>query len=190
MPDGSRAKRSDAAVNRARILDAARSAFIEPDTEVSMAKIARRSGVGSGTLYRNFATRRELLEALYLDEVDAICAAASTAAAANAGQQLLDWLHRFFEYVLSKRQVAVELLAHVDRSDSVFGASRERVVAAGTPLLRAAQHAGQVQTDLSLDQILDLLVAIAKIPADEAYLRPILDTALAGLCRPAAGTIE
>jgi hypothetical protein len=54
-------------------------------------------------------------------------------------------------------------------------------LAAGAPLLRAAQDAGEVQTDLSLDQILDMIVAIAKIPADPDYVQPILDTALASL---------
>ncbi|MCU1388649.1 MAG: transcriptional regulator, TetR family, partial [Ilumatobacteraceae bacterium] len=69
--------RSDAERNRAKILTAARTAFAEPDVEPSMAEISRRAGVGMATLYRNFAGRRELLEALYIDEVDALCAAAS-----------------------------------------------------------------------------------------------------------------
>ena len=55
------------------------------------------------------------------------------------------------------------------------GCSRRR------PLLRAAQDAGEIQAGLSLDQILDMIVAIAKIPGDPDYLEPILRTALAGL---------
>ncbi len=58
---------------------------------------------------------------------------------------------------------------------------RDRVLAAGAPLLRAAQDAGEVQAGLSLDQILDMIVAIARIPGDPDYLEPILHTALAGL---------
>ena len=71
-------RRVDAARNRERILTAARDAFADPDTDVSMAEIARRAGVGSATLYRNFANRRQLLEALYVDEIDAVCEAAAT----------------------------------------------------------------------------------------------------------------
>src|SRR5207302_9223599 len=57
-------KRADAARNRQRIIEAARAAFAATGAETSMAEIARRSGVGSATVYRNFGTRRELLEAL------------------------------------------------------------------------------------------------------------------------------
>jgi AcrR family transcriptional regulator len=175
------ARRTDARRNRERILQAARSAFGDPGAEVSMAEIARRSGVGSATLYRNFATRRDLLEALYVDEVDAVCAAASAIDGDSAGARFTAWLHRFFQYVTSKRHVAAELLEHTDRTSPIFGASRDRVLAAGTPLLTAAQDAQQIAADLTLDQILDLIVAIAKIPGDPDYLQPIVRAALAGL---------
>lgn len=95
---------------------AARTAFAATGAETSMAGIARRSGVGPATLYRNFATRRELLEAL----------------------------------------------------------------------LAAAQDAGQIARDLDLDQILDLVVAIAKIRGTPEYRQPILGAALAGLRPPGA----
>jgi AcrR family transcriptional regulator len=179
-------RRTDARRNRERILQAARTAFADPGAEVSMAEIARRSGVGSATLYRNFATRRELLEALLAEEVDAVCTAASAAGGGSPGTRLAAWLQRFFQFITSKRPVAVELLEHVDRASPVSGASRERVTAAGEPLLRAAQDSGDVQAGLSLDQILDMIVAIAKIPGGPDYVQPILRTALAGLSRPAA----
>jgi AcrR family transcriptional regulator len=177
------ARRTDAVRNRERILEAARSAFADSDAEVSMAEIARRSRVGSATLYRNFATRRDLLEALYIDEVDAVCTAGSTVEGESAADRLMAWLHRFFEFVVSKRYVATELLAHVDRSDVVFTASRDRVLSAGAPLFFAAQNAGEIGAAIELEQILDLVVAIAKIPGESAYLEPIFRTALAGLRR-------
>lgn len=184
MTDSPAPRRSDAARNRERILNAARDAFAEPDTEVSMIEIARRSGVGSATLYRNFGSRQELLAALYIDEVDEVCTAASTVDGDSAGARFRTWLHRFFEYVTSKRPVAVELLEQTDRSDPVFGASRDRVLAAGAPLLSAARETHEVAVDLTLDQILDMVVAVAKIPGDPAYLEPILHTVLAGLASP------
>jgi AcrR family transcriptional regulator len=180
-------RRTDALRNRERILDAARTAFADAGAEVSMAEIARRSGVGSATLYRNFATRRDVLEALYVDEVDTVCAASSTVEGDTAADRFVTWLHRFFDYAASKRYVATELLAHVDRSDTVFTASRDRVMAAGAPLLSAAQDAGGISSAIDLAQILDLVVAVAKIPGDPAYLEPILDTVLAGLRQDAAG---
>jgi AcrR family transcriptional regulator len=174
-------KRTDAMRNRERVLQAAREAFAEGGADVSMAEVIRRSGVGSATLYRNFPSRRELLEAILVEEINDVCAAASTVTGDTAEARLTAWLRRFSDYVTSKRPVAIELLEHVERSDPVFETGRDRVLAAGAPLLAAARDAGEVTIAISLDQILDLIVAIAKIPCGADYREPILDTALAGL---------
>src|ERR1017187_8869478 len=92
------AKRADAERTRDKILAAARTAFAGPDAQVSMAEISRRAGVGMATLYRNFPSRRELLEALYTDEVNAICEAAETVEGETPGAALMAWLHRFFAF--------------------------------------------------------------------------------------------
>ena len=152
-----------------------------------MAEISRRAGVGMATLYRNFPGRQELLEALYTDEVNAVCEAAETVDGETPGAALVAWLHRFFAFTTSKRHVASELLKHTDRSNPVFGNSRARVLAAGRPLLAAAQHAREVRDDLTLEQVLDMIVAIATIHGDTGYLEPILQTALDGLRPPADG---
>jgi len=174
-------RRADAERNRDKILAAARTAFAGPDAQVSMAEISRRAGVGMATLYRNFPGRRELIEALYTNEVDAICEAAETVDGETPGAALMAWLHRFFAFFISKRHVASKLLEHSDSSNPVFGESRARVFAAGRPLLVAAQHTHEVRDDLTLEQILDMVVAIATIHGDTRYLEPILQTALDGL---------
>ncbi|MDQ3630721.1 MAG: TetR/AcrR family transcriptional regulator [Actinomycetota bacterium] len=181
------ARRADAARNREKILEAGRLAFADPGADVSMVEVARRSGVGSATLYRNFATRRDLLEALYIDEVDAVCDAASTIEGDTPGARFAAWLHRFFLYFTSKRHVATELLEHSDLGSPVFGASRDRVLAAGRPLLRAAQDSQEVQAELTLEQTLDLVVAIGKIRGEPGYVEPILCAALGGLRQPPGG---
>ncbi len=176
------ARRVDAERNRARIVDAARAAFADPDADVSMAEISRRARVGSATLYRNFANRRELLEALYVDEIDAVCQAAATISGDDSPQAILvAWLHRFYAYFESKRFVAAALLEHADPDAPVFGAGLARVLNASRPLLRAAQESGEIRTDLTLEQILDMVVAIAKIPGDAGYREPILRAALDAL---------
>jgi AcrR family transcriptional regulator len=91
-----------------KILAAARSAFADPGAEVSMAEISRRAGVGMATLYRNFPGRRELLEALYSDEVDAICGATERVDGETPGAVLMAWLRWFFAFVMTKQQVAAE----------------------------------------------------------------------------------
>jgi AcrR family transcriptional regulator len=175
------ARRADAARNRDTILAAARDAFAASDVPVSMAEISRRAGVGMATLYRNFPSRRELLEALFTDEVDAICQAAETVDGETPGAVLMAWLHRFFAFATTKHHVASELLAHSDSSNPVFSESRARVLAAGRPLLVAAQQVHEVRDDLTLEQVLDMVVAIAVIQGDTRYLAPILQTALDGL---------
>jgi AcrR family transcriptional regulator len=178
-------RRADAERNRAKILAVARTAFAESDTAVSMAEISRRAGVGMATLYRNFPDRRELLEALYTDEVDAVCRATATVVGEPPGTVLIAWLHRFFAFSTSKRLIASELLSHADSANPVFGESRARVLAAGRPLLAAAQRAQEVRGDLSLEQMLDMIVAIARIPGDAGYRQPILESALDGIRLPA-----
>jgi AcrR family transcriptional regulator len=177
-------RRADAERNREKILAAARSAFADPEGEISMAEISRRAGVGMATLYRNFPGRRELLEALYTDEVNAICKAAGTVDGETSGAVLTAWLHRFFAFSASKRHIASELLEHTDHSNPLFGNNRARVIAAGRPLLAAAQCAREVRDDLALEQVLDMVIAIAAIHGDSRYLEPILQAALDGLCPP------
>src|SRR4051812_5904289 len=168
-------RRADAQRNREKILAAARAAFAEPGAEVSMAEVSRRAGVGMATLYRNFPGRRELLEALYTDEVDALCAAAEEL-------DLIAWLRRFFAYFNGKQHIATELLRLA--GPPLFSANRARVFAAGEPLLAAAQAAGEVRDDLTLEQVLELVIAIARIEGEPSYVEPILEAALSGL-RPA-----
>jgi AcrR family transcriptional regulator len=185
------ARRADAERNRGKILAAARAAFADPDGDVSMAEISRRAGVGMATLYRNFPGRQELLEALYTDEVDAVCQAAETTDGETPGAALAAWLHRFFGFITSKRHIAAELLKQTDGSNPLFKDSRTRVMTAGRPLLAAAQHAGEVRDDLTLEQILDMMVAIATIHGDTGYTGPILEAALDGLRpRPARSPAE
>ena len=151
-----------------------------------MAEISRRAGVGSATLYRNFANRRQLLEALYVDEIDAVCEAAASIREDTAGASLTAWLRRFYVYFTSKRLVAAELLKHSGSDDPVFGTGYARVLGAGRPLLLAAQASGEARGDLSAEQILDMIAAIAKIPGDANYREPILQAALDSL-RPLKG---
>ena len=100
-----------------------------------MAEISRRAGVGMATLYRNFPGRRELLEALYTDEVDAICDAAATLDERTPGAALDAWLQRFVAFSSSKRRIASACVtcrpsAPVPRSPKV---SRPNVGASWVP---------------------------------------------------------
>jgi AcrR family transcriptional regulator len=171
-------RRADATRNREKILTAAREAFAAPGGDASMAEISRRAGVGMATLYRNFPGRRELLEALYADELEALVETAP-------GVTFTDWLQRVLRFKTGKQHdIVLELLTHIDGTDPMFNENRDRVLAAGRPLLAAAQAAGEVRDDLALEQILDMVIAIGRIHGDSAYVEPIVRAALDGL-RPA-----
>ncbi|MHC3470766.1 TetR/AcrR family transcriptional regulator [Streptomyces sp. 7R007] len=172
-------RRAAAQRNRGKILDAAREAFADPASDISMAEIARRAGVGMATLYRNFPGRQELLEALYADEVDQICEAAKPAPGQSPEAALIAWLRLQIDFIPHKRLIISELLEHTDREN--ITSHRSRAIEAGRPLLDAAQAAGQIRDDLTLEHIFDLIVAIAKINESADYLRPLFDTMFDGL---------
>ncbi|NDZ82360.1 TetR/AcrR family transcriptional regulator [Streptomyces sp. SID10853] len=176
-------RRAAAERNRDKILAAARDAFTDHAAEISMAEVARRAGVGMATLYRNFPGRPELLEALYTDEVDALCEAA-VADDAQPGEALIGWLRRLFAFIPNKRLIVSELLEHTDPAGPVIRGNRTRALDAARPLLTAAQDADEIRGDVTLEQIFDGIAAIAKIQGEAAYLAPLFATLLDGLRLP------
>jgi AcrR family transcriptional regulator len=182
-----RPKRADALRNYEKLLAAARQAFTEADRSASLEDIARRAGVGIGTLYRNFPTRADLVEAVYVDEVEALSRSAGEDAQRDPWDALTSWLQRFVGYVATKQALADELFAVAERDAAVFAGCRAMLHAAGEPLLRRAQEAGVVRPDVTIDEVVRMVGGIAKIPADDpADVQRVLAVALDGLrYRPA-----
>ena len=87
--------RADARRNRERLLAAAASAFAEQGADAPLEDIARRAGVGIGTLYRHFPNRQALLEALYINEVEDVCRSAEQVDGADPWEALDGWFERF-----------------------------------------------------------------------------------------------
>jgi AcrR family transcriptional regulator len=177
-----RPKRADARRNYDRLIAAAREAFTERDCSATLEDIARRAGVGIGTLYRHFPTRTDLIEAVYVEEVEALCRSADDLGDASPWDALVGWLHRFIGYVATKQALAEELFAVADRDSEVFKTCRVAFYAAGEPLLRRAQEAGAVRPDVTIDDVVKMVGGIAKIQAaDPATVERILSVALDGL---------
>jgi AcrR family transcriptional regulator len=182
QPLHTRPKRADARRNYDKVLTAARDAFAEGGAATSLEEIARRAEVGIGTLYRNFPNRQALLEAVYLDEVEALCASAADYEELPAWDALVSWLHQFVRYMVTKQALAPELLSYVDRDAAVFQDCRTALYAAGEPLLQRAQAAGAVRADTDLAEVIQLIGGIAKIPVTEpGQIDHILGIALDGL---------
>jgi AcrR family transcriptional regulator len=177
-----RPKRADARRNYEKVLAAAREAFAEDGESTALEEIARRAGVGIGTLYRHFPTRQALLEALYVDEVEDICRSAAELDDADPWEALSSWFERFIGYIATKQALANELLNYLDRDAPLFKASRTSLFEAGEPLLRRAQEAGVVRADVGIAEVIQMVMGIAKIPTgDPAQNQQILRIALDGL---------
>jgi len=175
-----RPKRADALRNYEKLLAAAREAFTESGRSASLEDIARRAGVGIGTLYRHFPTRADLVQAIYVDEVEALSRSATELSQLEPWEALEGWLHRFVGYIATKQALADELFAVAER-DAVFAGCRTMLHAAGTPLLDRAQEAGIVRPDVTIDEVIRLVGGIAKIPAEPAEIQRLLAVALDGL---------
>jgi AcrR family transcriptional regulator len=177
-----RPQRADARRNYEKVLAAAREAFAEGGESTALEEIARRAGVGIGTLYRHFPNRQALVEALYLDEVDEVCRSAADFADAEPWEALNGWFERFIAYLATKRALAHELLNYLDRDAELFQSSRAALFEAGEPLLKRAQEAGAVRSDVEIGEVIQMVMGIAKIPAaDPSQTEHILRVALDGL---------
>jgi AcrR family transcriptional regulator len=178
----SRPKRADAQRNYAKVLAAAREAFAEGGEDTSLEEIARRAGVGIGTLYRHFPNRQSLLEALYVDEVQEVCRSAAELESADSWEALNQWFERLMAYVATKRALAHELLNYMELDAPLFQTCRSSLWAAGEPLLKRAQEAGTVRSDVTFPEVMSMVMGIAKIPTtDRTQLEHIMRVALDGL---------
>jgi AcrR family transcriptional regulator len=179
----SRPKRADARRNYEKVLAAARDAFAESGESTSLEEIARRAEVGIGTLYRNFPNRQALLEALYVDEVEDVCrVAAELEDGGDPWEALSSWFERLIGYIATKQALAGELLNYLEKDAPLFVSCRTVLWAAGEPLLKRAQESGVVRPDVSIGDVIQMVVGIAKIPTSEAgQAEHIVRVALDGL---------
>jgi AcrR family transcriptional regulator len=177
-----RPKRADARRNYEKVLAAAREAFAEGGEATALEEIARRAGVGIGTLYRHFPTRQALLEAVYVGEVEGICRTAAELDDADPWEALNSWFEQFLGYIATKQALAAELLKYLDRDNELFKVCRTSLWAAGEPLLARAQAAGVVRPDVTIGDVIPMVMGIAKIPTgDPEQTAHMLRIALDGL---------
>ena len=177
-----RPMRADARRNYDSVVAAAREAFAEGGAETSLEGIARRAGVGIGTLYRHFPTRQALLEVVYRDEVQQVCRSAEELQQLPAWEGFVAWIHRLAGYLVTKQALAHELLDYVAKDSDVFKICRHNLFEAGEPLLARAQEQRAVRADTNLAEIVQLVGGIAKIQnTDPAQRDRILTIALDGL---------
>jgi AcrR family transcriptional regulator len=155
--------RADARRNYERLLKAAAEAFAEHGEGASLDDIAKRAGVGSGTLYRHFPTRQALLEAAYVDRIEALSARADELGKElPPGEALVEWLNELCVGTIQVRGMKALLGSAVtDGGVAAVTACGTHVRAAATRLVEAAQREGTLRTDVEPVEVLRLAHGVA-----------------------------
>lgn len=156
--------RADAQRNRERILEVAKTFFAKSGGEVSLDDIAKSAGVGPGTLYRHFATRGELLEAVYRTEVEKLAVAhqhfSSTLPPAEA---LRSWMFLFVDYIAAKQLIAPALNSLITDTSNLYASSTGQIVGAINALVRRAIENGDMRPDIDPMDLLRALVGVSNV---------------------------
>ena len=180
-------KRADARRNYERLLAAATAAFAEHGADdVSLEEIARRAGVGIGTLYRHFPARQALLEAVYKDQVDGLDAlAAKLMTAESPGAALGEWLRAFLAFGRTKRSLSSALISTLGKDAEFLSACSMTLRTRTEELLRRAQLAGEARNGVQAGDILrlthGLIMATDAAPTDPDQTERLLALVIGGL---------
>ncbi|WP_433928880.1 TetR/AcrR family transcriptional regulator [Sorangium cellulosum] len=180
--------RADARRNRERLLAVADEVFSERGADASMEDIARRAKVGIGTLYRHFPTREALLVATVEEQLHALARktrSLTASASASPGDAVAEFLAAFVEHASTYRGLAASLGVVFQSGTPGCAAASE----AATRLLSLAQAAGEIRSDIDLDDIVSLVTGIAlaaqQTPAEPGRAQRLITTFVEGLRTPA-----
>jgi AcrR family transcriptional regulator len=182
-------RRANARQNRERILQAAWESLLESN-EASLNSIAKKAGVGIGTLYRHFPTREALVLEVYRHEVQQ--AAAAAPALLNRLEPLAalrEWMERLAQYGMTKVGLA-DALSSVASHESLAAEAYEPVIGALSLLLRANEAAGTIRPGLDPDDVLLIMGFLWRIdPRSDWRSRSgrLLDILMDGLKAGAPG---
>jgi AcrR family transcriptional regulator len=150
-------------MNRDRIIAAAEQVVASDGAGASLEEIARQAGVGSATLHRHFSSRQALLQELFHQRVEALCAYADELAlSAEPASDLVKWLREVGKYAASTRGFA-ELMLPTPGSDEVVAESScfEMIASSGAVLLQHAQDAREVRSDVTIGDLMTWIYTIS-----------------------------
>ena len=187
QPGEQRPLRADAQRNYQRLVTAASAAFAEHGADdASLEEIARRAGVGIGTLYRHFPNRQALLEAVYRDQVDVLSdRARQLSESEDPGAALDEWLRALVSFGRTKRSLTSAMLATLDKDSELLSTCSLIMRSAATTLLKRAQEAGVVRADADATDLLRLVhavsMAVEREPADRGQADRLLGLIMDGL---------
>lgn len=181
-----RRPRADAARNRELVLEAAKAVFSAGGPDASLEAVARRAGVGIGTLYRHFPTREALFEAVYRREVEQLADLAEQLKTDVApAEALRRWLRSNVEFVATKKGMSAALALAAHSSSELSAYSFDRLTKAVGALLDRAVAAGEIRADISPEDLLRALVGMCYMhdqPGWQATVLRLVEVFVDGLC--------
>ena len=194
-PSGETARklRVDAVRNRERVLEAAKAVFSAGGGDASLEAVAKRAGVGIGTLYRHFPTREALFEAVYRGEVEQLVELAEQLKSeASPVEALRRWLRSNIEFAATKKGMSAALALAVHASSELRAYTFDRLTKAVGALLERAVAAGEIRPDISPEELLRTLVGMYYThdqPGWQSSVARLMDIFVDGLrVRPGAGS--
>ena len=171
--------RKDAQLNLQRVLAAAKACFAEYGAAVTIEEVSQRAGVGVGRLYRRFGSRAGGVEAVYEDAVEQVREkAAALAEHSDPWEALAQWCATYVEVLTTKRSILSELAPLIERDPGLFQRQRLRAMSTLDVLLKRAQAGGHVRVDVEAVEMLTLLNAVMRGPAESIRM---LEIVLAGV---------
>jgi AcrR family transcriptional regulator len=177
-----RAMRADARRNYEQLVAAAMAVVAEEGPDASLNEVAKRAGVGAGTLYRHFPTRESLLAAVYEGRLARLCARAEEAGGAlPPAEALVDWLRALVTHAMTDRGLGARMMLSPEAAGVDCWATLH---AAAERLLRPAQEAGAVRADVEAADLIALAGGIAQATPDPAHATHLLTLTLTGLLTP------
>lgn len=156
LPATRPARRADARRNAENLLDAAAAVFVTSGVDAPVRDIAARAGVGTGTIYRHYPTRADLIIAVYRHQVDA-CAEAGPrllATSASPYAALTEWIDLYVDFVATKHGLAAILQSGQPGLESLAAYFLDRLVPVCTRLLDAAATAGEIRPDIKAYELM------------------------------------
>lgn len=179
-----RRPRSDGQRNREHLLNVAKTAFTAGEIDIPLDEVARRAGVGIGTLYRHFSNRDALIEAVYRIELDRLADAAPVLATQHPPVEALRaWMRLFVDYIAAKQVIAPALNGLVGGTSALYAQSGIVLQRAIDTLVAAAVANGDLNAEI---EPIDLLRALAGVsnfsagPGWETSAKRLVDILIAG----------
>jgi AcrR family transcriptional regulator len=189
LDDAPAGMRADARRSRMKLLEAATAAFAEHGADAPLEDIARRAGVGIGTLYRHFPTRLDLQSAVFLSQVKGVCAEADTLIVDSPAEQAFAaWLRMLLRYMVRKRGLSRALIDTLGKDSELISSCSLAMRETVDRLLKHAQDSGAIRPDVQGLDVMRLVhgigMATEQAPEDADRLLSLM---LDGLRPPAKG---